>query len=105
MPLQPAHELRWGLFEPDTMQPHVSGTRVLVGHTEQVEGEILDLGFATCIDTACWRYGWLTAMDVATNQLWQASRWGVLREQVEPIHPSRLSQLFRAGTSATSVTS
>ncbi len=97
MPLQPGYQLRWALFEPDRMRPHVSGKPVVVGHTEQVQGEILDLGFAMCIDTACWRSGWLTAMDVSTRHTWQASRWGILRDEGEPTHRSRLSQLFRDG--------
>jgi serine/threonine protein phosphatase 1 len=102
MPLQPDYQLRWALFDPSGMQPHFSGKRVLVGHTEQIHGEILDLGFAVCIDTACRRYGWLTAIEVATNQLWQASRWGLLREQDELSHQALLSQHFRAGKTATS---
>jgi serine/threonine protein phosphatase 1 len=80
---QPEHSLRWDLFEPAEMQPHVSGKRVIVGHTEQDNSEILDLGFAVCIDTACWRHGWLTALDVDTGQVWQASRFGQLRDPGE----------------------
>jgi serine/threonine protein phosphatase 1 len=62
------------------VQPHQSGKTVIVGHTEQINGEILDLGFIKCIDTACWRYGWLTAMDVDSGQVWQSQRFGMLRE-------------------------
>ena len=81
MPLQPGYELRWALFEPDRNAAALFWqAESLVGHTEQVQGEILDLGFAMCIDTACWRYGWLTAVDVSTKQTWQASRWGILRD-------------------------
>ncbi len=86
MPLQPEHQLRWALFEPSELRPHVSGKTVFVGHTEQANSEIFDLGFATCIDTACWRHGWLTAIDVRTRQLWQASRFGMLRDQGEAPH-------------------
>jgi serine/threonine protein phosphatase 1 len=100
MGLQPEYQLRWALFEPEGMEPHVSGKRVWVGHTEQVEGDILDLGFAACIDTACWRYGWLTAVDVLTNHVWQASRWGVLREQVTPGDSRQAALLLRDGASA-----
>ena len=35
---------------------------VVVGHTEQRTGEILDLGFLKCIDTFCHGGGWLTAL-------------------------------------------
>jgi serine/threonine protein phosphatase 1 len=96
MPLQPGYQLRWDLFDPHRMRPHCSGKPVFVGHTEQVQGDILDLDFAICIDTACWRHGWLTAIDVSTKQIWQGSRWGLLREQGEPSHRGKLSQVFRA---------
>jgi serine/threonine protein phosphatase 1 len=69
MSKQPGRQLRWALFDPEEMQPHISGKPVTVGHTEQRDGEILDLGFATCIDTACWRYGWLTALDRTTGEV------------------------------------
>lgn len=95
MPAQPGFQLRWALFEHDRMQPHCSGKPVFVGHTEQAGGEVLDLGFAVCIDTTCWRYGWLTAIDVSTRQTWQASRWGLLRDAGEPSHRGRLSQVLR----------
>jgi serine/threonine protein phosphatase 1 len=89
------YQLRWALFEPDELGPHLSGKTVIVGHTEQRDSEILDLGFAICIDTACWRHGWLTALDVHSRVVWQASRWGLLREDEEPSHRWRLPQLAR----------
>ena len=52
MALQPEHQLRWALFEPAEMRPHISGKKVIVGHTEQADSEVLDLGFVACIDTA-----------------------------------------------------
>lgn len=94
MTRQPGHYLRWTLFEPHDMHPHVSRKPVIVGHTEQKDGEICDLGFAMCIDTACWRYGWLTAVDCYTGDQWQASRWGVMREPAEESHRERLTQIF-----------
>ena len=75
---------RWQLLDPDRAEPHLSGKTLIVGHTEQTDGEVLDLGFIRCIDTACWRYGWLTAMDVHSGEIWQAQRFGVLREAREP---------------------
>jgi len=90
---QPEYQLRWELFEPDGMQPHYSGKTVIVGHTEQKNSEILDLDFAICIDTACWRHGWLTALDVNFREYWQASRWGILREAEEPTHRGKLPLL------------
>ena len=44
MELQPGHELRWTVLEPAKQEPHLSGKPVFVGHTEQRDGEILDLG-------------------------------------------------------------
>lgn len=84
--LQPEYLLRWSLLEEPYPKPHVSGRRAVVGHTEQRNGEILDLGHVVCIDTYCRGYGWLTALDVATEQLWQASRFGVIREG-DPVEP------------------
>jgi hypothetical protein len=52
------------------------------------------LGFATCIDTACWRYGWLTALDRTSGEIWQASKWGVLREPGEASHREQLGELI-----------
>jgi serine/threonine protein phosphatase 1 len=94
MDLQPGHQLRWTMFEPEKELPHLSGKPVFVGHTEQRSGEVLDLGFAVCLDTACWRYGWLTAMDVRTKHVWQASKWGLMREPGEEGHRERLSKVL-----------
>lgn len=96
MPLQPDHQLRWALLDPAEARPHCSGKTVVVGHTEQRDSELLDLGFVICLDTACWRYGWLTAMELPSKRVWQASRWGMLREEAEPTHRGRL-QLQPAG--------
>jgi serine/threonine protein phosphatase 1 len=92
---QPGRQLRWALFDAHEMQPHCSGKPVIVGHTEQRDGEIIDLGFTACIDTACWRYGWLTAMELPSRQLWQASRWGRLRDPGETSHREPLDHQFK----------
>jgi 3',5'-cyclic AMP phosphodiesterase CpdA len=97
MELQPGHELRWVVLEPAEMRPHLSGKTVFVGHTEQRPGEVLDLGFVVCIDTSCWRYGWLTAIDVRTRETWQASKWGLMREPGETSHRERLTHVFSSG--------
>jgi serine/threonine protein phosphatase 1 len=97
MELQPGHELRWTVLEPAKMEPHLSGKTVFVGHTEQRSGDVLDLGFVACIDTACWRYGWLTAIDARTREIWQASRWGVMRETDETSHRERLVAVLGLG--------
>lgn len=90
---QEDYQLRWALFEPEEMRPHLTGNTVVVGHTETRDSEILDLGFAVCIDTACWRHGWLTALNVLDGRVWQASRWGVLRDANEPTHRGRIPKL------------
>lgn len=97
---QPEHQLRWALFEAGEMRPHISGKKVFVGHTEQADSEVLDLGFVACIDTACWRHGWLTAIDCHTGQVWQASRWGMLRDRHEPTHRGRLREIHSVATRA-----
>ena len=76
---QPDHAMRWTLLDDPQPRPHQSGKKVIVGHTEQRRGDILDLGCVTCIDTYCRGEGWLTALDVTTGEVWQASRFGVLR--------------------------
>jgi serine/threonine protein phosphatase 1 len=92
---QSGYQLRWSLFEAKKEQPHFSGKTVVVGHTEQKNAEILDLGFALCIDTVCWKYGWLSAIDLRSREVWQASRWGVLREPDEVTHRHLLKELLR----------
>ncbi len=76
---QPGEALRWRVSSPDTVAPHCSGKVAVVGHTPQMNGEVLDLGFLICIDTNCARGGWLTALDVDTGRIWQADRTGRLR--------------------------
>jgi serine/threonine protein phosphatase 1 len=92
---QPEYSLRWELFDPEKVQPHVSGKTVVVGHTEQKNAEILDLGYAMCIDTVCCKYGWLTAIDMSTREVWQASRWGMLRDSDETSHRHQLKELLK----------
>lgn len=99
---QPGYSLRWELFDDTKEKPHFSGKPVVVGHTEQKVAEILDLGFTLCIDTACWTYGWLTAIDMNTRELWQASRWGILRDPDEASQRQLLNQLLKP-TAAASV--
>ncbi len=68
--------LRWNAIKPAELRPHFSGKTVVVGHTPQVTGEILDLGFLIGIDTDCFRGGWLTGLDVATGEFIQAAQEG-----------------------------
>jgi serine/threonine protein phosphatase 1 len=71
--------LRWEHLEPARAARHYSGKTVVVGHTPQKSGEILDLGFVVCIDTYCHGGGWLTALDVTSGATWQANERGQLR--------------------------
>jgi serine/threonine protein phosphatase 1 len=91
---QPGRQLRWALFDESELAPHCSGKTVFVGHTEQRSGDPLDLGFAVCIDTAGWRYGWITALEVRTREIWQASRWGMLRETGQATPGDKLAKML-----------
>ncbi len=79
IPDQPFSTLRWQSLRDKIPGPHRSGKTVIVGHTAQKKGEILDLGYIKCIDTYCYGGGWLTALDVVTLEIWQANRDGELR--------------------------
>lgn len=77
---QEEYELFWqhlGLLLP---APHCSGKTAIVGHTPQRSGDVLDSGHLLCIDTYCFGSGWLTALDIASGQLWQANKHGQLRQ-------------------------
>ena len=78
---QPVGMLRWESIRDMTPGPHESGKTVIVGHSSQKSGEILDLGHVKCIDTRCCGGGWLTALDVHTEEVWQADRKGNLRRR------------------------
>jgi serine/threonine protein phosphatase 1 len=76
---QPVGMLRWESLRDMTPGPHNSGKTVIVGHTSQKDGEVLDLGHLICIDTYCHGGGWLTALEVNTGEVWQANAWGEVR--------------------------
>lgn len=76
---QPEEKLLWTHLTQSMPNPHYSGKKAFVGHTPQVSGDILDLGYLACIDTCCYGGGWLTAMDVDSSKLWQANNAGQLR--------------------------
>jgi serine/threonine protein phosphatase 1 len=76
---QPREALLWKVTNAQTATPHDSGQTVVVGHTSQLSGEVLDLGFLINIDTNCHRGGYLTALDITTRQVWQANSEGKLR--------------------------
>lgn len=63
----------------DMKKPHPSGKRVICGHTSQKKGLPLNLGHAVCIDTYCYGGGWLSALEIASNQVFQANENGQIR--------------------------
>jgi serine/threonine protein phosphatase 1 len=77
---QPRQLLLWLSLKDNQPGPHCSGKLAVVGHTAQKNGEILDLGYLTCIDTCCYGDGWLTAMELETGRLWQADKEGKIRD-------------------------
>jgi serine/threonine protein phosphatase 1 len=83
MDQQTGQALRWRVTDARTAVPHRSGKVAVVGHTPQLAGVILDLGFLLCIDTNCARDGWLTALDTSTGRFWQTNRAGRLRTNSE----------------------
>jgi serine/threonine protein phosphatase 1 len=56
--------------------PHYSGKTVVVGHTPQIDGRVLNLGHLVCIDTGCGFGGLLTAFDVGRGSIWQVDELG-----------------------------
>ena len=77
---QTAEWLRW-IKLTGYEQPHPSGKRVICGHTSQRSGLPLVRDGWVCIDTRVYdETGWLTALDVGTNQLSQANQQGAYRD-------------------------
>jgi len=75
---QPDWLLYWESL--DRLTPHKSGKRIICGHSPQRSGQILDLGFALCIDTGAVNGGWLTCLDVTTGHWWQTNEKRETRE-------------------------
>jgi serine/threonine protein phosphatase 1 len=77
MPDQPDWLLFWEFF--GRLQPHKSGRKIICGHSPQRSGFINDTGFAACIDTGPAKGGWLTCLEVASGEYWQANEKGLTR--------------------------
>jgi serine/threonine protein phosphatase 1 len=75
---QPPQLLRWVKLTERMPGPHQSRKKAVVGHTHDPEGQILKLPHLVCIDTYCYGGRWLTAMDIDTLSLWQATEEGEL---------------------------
>jgi serine/threonine protein phosphatase 1 len=68
---QEGETLRWLSLRDFLPGPHFSSKIAVVGHTPQPE--VLNLGCLICLDTGCAYGGTLTAMDVISGGIWQAS--------------------------------
>ncbi len=84
MARQSDYRLRWKSLRDEVPGPHVSGKVVILGHTAQKSGEVLDLGHLICIDTYCYGGKWLTALELGSSRLWQANQRGELRHPNGP---------------------
>lgn len=71
----------WNHFT-EVPPPHCSGKRVIVGHTPQGSGKVLNHGHFVCVDTYCFGGGWLTAMDLDTDDVIQVNRHGHARRDM-----------------------
>lgn len=78
---QTAQALYWDHLPAKPLAPHMSGKTVFVGHTPQGSGKPLDWGHLVCLDTYCFGGLWLTALDVHSREIWQASYHGHLRRR------------------------
>lgn len=70
--------LRWEFLD-RSIAPHRSGKTVVVGHTCQESGEVLDLGHLIGLDTNANRGGWLSALELGSGEILQASQLGEIR--------------------------
>lgn len=80
MRLQDETALYWMHLTDPFPGPHCSGKRVFVGHTPQPGGTVLDIGHLVGIDTYCFGGGFLTAMELASEDIIQVNRQGHVRK-------------------------
>ncbi len=74
---QSEYMLYWSSF--NFIKPHRSGKEIICGHSSQKSGRIATADHAICIDTWVYGGGWLTCLDVASKQYWQANQRGEYR--------------------------
>jgi serine/threonine protein phosphatase 1 len=75
---QTAHYLRWNRLT-GREQPHISGRRIICGHTAQPEGRPVVFDGWVCLDTCAYcPRGVLSALEVESDNLYQASQAGEL---------------------------
>jgi len=75
---QAGNWLRWTHLS-GSEQPHPSGKRVICGHTPQRSGHPLAFPGWVCIDTLACAGGWLTCMNVGSDEIWQTNQLGEYR--------------------------
>lgn len=62
-----------------SQEAHSSGKTVVCGHT--IQGDLpSDLGHSICLDTCAYGGGWLTALDLDSEKIWQTNEQGQSRE-------------------------
>jgi serine/threonine protein phosphatase 1 len=74
---QNEYEMVWG--RKFGISRHVSGRRVVCGHTPEEDGEIGVYSWGYCLDTGCCRGDWLSCLDVDSLEFWQANEQGETR--------------------------
>jgi len=87
LPLDQQEEstLLWDFLMPDRSRPrHISGKTLVCGHSPQPTYLPLDLRTAIVIDTDPARGGWLTCLDTATGEYWQADECSRRRRGILP---------------------
>ena len=77
---QPPLALFWEHITRRMPPPHVSGKTAIVGHTPQHSGQVFNAGHLIAIDTYVFGEGLLTALEVNTGHMWQATKYGYVRE-------------------------
>lgn len=75
---QTVEVIRWRSLRDLIPEPHISGRIAVVGHTANHKGRIYDFGHVIGLDTYCYGGGVLTAMDMKSGEIWQASQDGRL---------------------------
>ena len=76
---QDRYTLQWQSLRDEMPKPHRSGKTAVMGHTSQRNGEVLRQPGLICIDTWCCGGGWLTALELPGERLWQVDREGRMR--------------------------
>jgi serine/threonine protein phosphatase 1 len=75
---QTAEWLRWNKFT-GWERPHPSGKRVICGHTQMPDGIPHTANGWVTLDTSAYRGGFLTALDLESGEILQATQGGAFR--------------------------